>query len=81
MNERSALRDTTLPRGGGPDGLAPIFVPKGGQVLIPLYAMQHRKDIWGEDVEEWKPERWEDRKFGWEFIPFGGGARQCLGEL
>lgn len=79
MNERSALRDTTLPRGGGPDGLAPVFVPKGNQVLIPLYAMQHRKDLWGDDVEDWKPERWESRKFGWEFVPFGGGPRQCLG--
>lgn len=79
MNERSALRNTTLPRGGGPDGQAPIFVPKGNQVLIPLYAMQHRKDLWGDDAEEWKPERWEQRKFGWEFVPFGGGPRQCLG--
>jgi len=42
--------------------------------------MQHRKDLWGDDVEEWNPERWNDRKFGWEFIPFGGGSRQCLGQ-
>ncbi|KAH9217879.1 cytochrome P450 [Leptodontidium sp. 2 PMI_412] len=34
MNERIALRDTTLPRGGGPDGSKPIFVRKGIQVLI-----------------------------------------------
>ena len=79
MNERMALRDTTLPRGGGPDGSAPVFVPKGVQILIPIYSMQHREDIWGPDVEDFRPERWESRKFGWEFIPFGGGARQCLG--
>jgi cytochrome P450 len=79
MNERMALRDTTLPRGGGPDGTSPVFVPKGVQILIPTYSMQHREDIWGPDVEEFKPDRWEDRKFGWYFIPFGGGARQCLG--
>ena len=79
MNERVALRDTTLPTGGGPDGTAPIFVPKGNQVLIPQYAMQHRADIWGADVEDFKPERWDNRKFGWEFVPFGGGARQCIG--
>lgn len=79
LNERVAVRDTTLPRGGGPDGSQPIFIPKGRQILIATYAMQHRADIWGEDVEEFKPERWEGRKVGWEFIPFGGGPRSCLG--
>ncbi|EXJ86289.1 hypothetical protein A1O1_06659 [Capronia coronata CBS 617.96] len=80
MNERAAIHDTTLPRGGGLDGESPVFVPKGTQVLIPTYSMQHREDIWGPDVEEFRPERWQDRKFGWDFIPFGGGARQCLGQ-
>ena len=54
-------------------------VPEGTQVLIPLYAMQHRADIWGADVEEFRPERWETYRPGWEFIPFGAGARKCLG--
>lgn len=82
LNERVALQDTTLPRGGGIDGTEPVFVPKGQQVLIPTYAMTRRTDLWGPDVEEFRPERWEEnggRKFGFEFIPFGGGARQCLG--
>lgn len=79
MNERVALHDTTLPRGGGEDGSKPIFVRKGIQVLIPLYAIQHRPDIWGEDAEEFRPERWDGRRIGWEWIPFGGGARKCLG--
>ncbi len=79
LNERVAAHDTTLPRGGGPDGKEPIFVPKGRQVLIATYAMQHRADIWGEDVEAFRPERWEGRKVGWEFIPFGAGPRMCLG--
>ncbi|KIW87075.1 uncharacterized protein Z519_12372 [Cladophialophora bantiana CBS 173.52] len=80
MNERVAVQDTTLPCGGGPDGRSPVFVPKGTQVLIPTYSMQHREDIWGVAVDEFKPERWQDRKFGWDFIPFGGGTRQCLGQ-
>ncbi|KAI0103610.1 putative N-alkane-inducible cytochrome P450 [Daldinia grandis] len=80
LNERIALRDAVLPRGGGPDGKAPVFVPEGTQVLVPLYAMQHREDIWGADVEEFRPERWETHRAGWEFIPFGAGARKCLGQ-
>lgn len=79
MNERTSLRDTVLPTGGGEDGTKPIFVLEGTQILIPQYALQHRPDIWGEDVEEFIPERWEDRKFGFEWIPFGGGPRKCLG--
>jgi len=43
------------------------------------YAMQHRPDIWSEDVEDFKPEHWEGRKIGWEWVPFGGGPRKCLG--
>ncbi|KAI5862998.1 putative N-alkane-inducible cytochrome P450 [Durotheca rogersii] len=80
LNERIALRDTVLPRGGGSDGRSRVFVPKGTQVLIALYAMQHRPDIWGPDVEVFRPERWETHRPGWEFIPFGAGARKCLGQ-
>lgn len=83
LNERVAIRDTVLPRGGGPKGEEPMFVPEGQQVLIPTFAMTRRKDLWGDDVEVFRPERWEEggggRKRGFEFIPFGGGVRQCLG--
>lgn len=79
MNERAAVRDTTLPRGGGPDGQSPVFVPKGQQILIPTYSMQHSEDLWGADHDEFKPERWKGRQHGWDFIPFGSGIRQCLG--
>ncbi|KAK1759016.1 oxidoreductase-like protein [Echria macrotheca] len=83
LNERVAVRNTVLPRGGGPDGSMPVFVPEGRQVLIATYAMARREDIWGWDADEFRPERWEEdggRKFGFEFIPFGQGVRQCLGQ-
>ncbi len=79
LMERVCIKDTTLPNGGGLGGAKPIFVPKGQRVLISTYAMQHRADIWGEDVEEYNPERWEGRKTGWEFFPFGAGPRKCVG--
>lgn len=42
--------------------------------------MHHRKDIWGEDAEEFKPERWQNKIVGWEYLPFNGGPRICLGQ-
>ncbi|KAH8699215.1 putative cytochrome P450 [Talaromyces proteolyticus] len=80
MNERVALRDTTLPVGGGESGNGKVFIPAGTQILIPTYAMQHRQDLWGPDVEQFRPERFEDKQPGWEFIPFGAGDRKCLGQ-
>ncbi len=77
--ERECLEDTVLPRGGGPDGTKPIFLPKGQRILISIYAMHQRTDIWGNDPEVFRPERWENRKTGFEFIPFGGGPRKCIG--
>eukprot|EP01098_Paradermamoeba_levis_P012511 TRINITY_DN5494_c0_g1_i1.p1 TRINITY_DN5494_c0_g1~~TRINITY_DN5494_c0_g1_i1.p1 ORF type:complete len:109 (-),score=24.32 TRINITY_DN5494_c0_g1_i1:57-383(-) len=54
--------------------------------------------FWGEDVEEYKPERWssnssstqmeedgvepkgkDSRRHPFQFIPFGGGSRTCIG--
>lgn len=68
-NGRMANKDTTLPRGGGPDGQSKIFVPKGTMVNYNVYTVHRRKDIWGPDAEEFRPERWEGRKVGWEYLP------------
>ncbi|KAK5132091.1 hypothetical protein LTR08_000341 [Meristemomyces frigidus] len=86
LNSRVAVRDTVLPTGGGVDGTKPVAVRKGQQVLWNIYAMHRRKDLWGEDALEYKPERWEDPKRsrllggGWLFTPFSGGPRICLGQ-
>lgn len=80
LNQRSAAKDTTLPTGGGPDGKSPIAVFKGQGVLYSVYVMQRRKDLWGEDAEEFKPQRFEQRYPAWQWLPFNGGPRICLGQ-
>ncbi|KAG2419987.1 hypothetical protein HFD88_004784 [Aspergillus terreus] len=80
FNRRCALRDTTLPSGGGKDGSSPIYIPKGQQVLYGSYVLQRRKDIWGDDAEAFNPDRWIGRKVTWEYIPFNGGPRTCIGQ-
>ena len=75
---RSARRNTTLPRGGGPDGKAPVFVPKGTTVCSLTYHIHHDRDIWGDDADAFRPERWAQRNQGnTEFVPFLSGPRIC----
>lgn len=78
---------TLLPRGGGPDGLSPVLVRKGDNVAFCVYAMHRRKDLYGEDAEEFRPERWDEDlplyydkvNAAWGYLPFNGGPRVCLG--
>lgn len=79
-NSRRAVRNTTLPRGGGEDGTSPIYIRAGEEVVYNVHIMHRREDIWGDDANEFRPERWTGRRPGWEFIPFNGGPRICLGQ-
>ncbi|KAK3395166.1 cytochrome P450 [Podospora didyma] len=80
INVREAIRDTVLPVGGGPDGKSPVAVRKGARVQLGTYLTHRRKDIWGSDADEFRPERWEGRRRGWEFTPFSGGPQICVGQ-
>ncbi|KAL6361501.1 hypothetical protein LRP88_04970 [Fusarium phalaenopsidis] len=79
-NSREAVKDTVLPKGGGPDGQSPLFVPKGTACRWSSYSLHRRKDIYGDDAEEFKPERWDTLRAKWEYIPFSGGPRICIGQ-
>jgi cytochrome P450 len=82
VNQRAASYNTTLPEGGGPDGRSPVLVREGESVGYSVYAMHRRKDIYGQDALDYRPERWQsDRLHGIShaYIPFGAGARACLG--
>jgi len=71
-----------MPSGGGPEGTAPVLVPRGVGVGFLPYYMHRRKDLYGEDAMEFRPERWEGPKLaniGYGYVPFHGGPRVCLG--
>jgi benzoate 4-monooxygenase len=57
------------------------YFPPGTVLSVPAYTIHHSPDIWGKDVEEFKPERWnhlsERQKIG--YIPFSYGPRSCVG--
>lgn len=87
-NVRVALHDTTLPRGGGPNGDQPIGVLKDTPIGYSTLILQRREDIYPSgssgfaDYLEFAPERWDHwTPKSWTYIPFNGGPRICIGEL
>ena len=84
-NSRQAVQDTVLPLGGGEDGKSPALIKKGQLLAWSSYSMHRREDLYGEDAAEFKPERWLDDadekglRVGWEYLPFNGGPRICIG--
>ena len=54
-------------------------LPKGTVVMPSIYLLHRREDLFPEP-EQFKPERFLERKFTYyEYIPFGGGSRRCVG--
>ncbi|KAH7863564.1 hypothetical protein Vadar_019224 [Vaccinium darrowii] len=66
-----------------PDGFS---VKKGDIVFYQPYAMGRMKFIWGDDAEEFRPERWLDQngifqpESPFKFTAFQAGPRICLGK-
>ncbi|KAI0008757.1 cytochrome P450 [Xylariaceae sp. FL0662B] len=80
INAREAVRDTILPTGGGPDGKSPVFVPKGTYCRYLPWIMHRRENHFGSDAEEFRPERWENLRPTYEYVPFNAGPRICIGQ-
>ncbi|KAF8456749.1 cytochrome P450 52A5 [Kalaharituber pfeilii] len=81
FNIRTALKDTTFPRGGGPNGRDPVAIPKGTPVAYSAMIMQRRVDLFGPNANEFRPERWDGpAPKAWHYIPFNGGPRICIGQ-
>ncbi|CAJ0587463.1 unnamed protein product, partial [Mesorhabditis spiculigera] len=62
--------------------LAGIHLPKGTMIQIDCYSMQRDPKLWGDDAEEFNPERWysvtpEQQQ---AYVPFGAGPRMCVGQ-
>jgi len=78
---RQALRDTRLPTGGGPDGQSPIFAAAGTGLQINFFTLHRDTEVFGPNVEEFDPGRWDKiNPDKWEFLPFGGGYKACMGQ-
>ncbi|KAF8308480.1 cytochrome P450 monooxygenase CYP63 [Clavulina sp. PMI_390] len=81
----SLLRTAESNRDGSTKSL---YVPHAHtQMRYAPMLMQTRKDLWGEDAVEFRPERWLEKESlaeitadPFRFIPFNAGPRICLGQ-
>ena len=81
INNRTTTTHTTLPLGGGPNQNQPIALAPNTTVTFSVYLLHRRKDLWGPDALDFRPERWGEGKIpAWQFLPFSGGPRICLGQ-
>ncbi|CAM8998547.1 unnamed protein product [Rhodiola kirilowii] len=65
--------------------LKDILLPKGVNLRIPVPMIHQNPDIWGSDVHDFNPDRFSKGVLGackapQCYIPFGVGARICLGQ-
>jgi cytochrome P450 len=75
--------DRVVPKGGAE--VCGKFIPEGTVVSCLLYSVHCDKDVYGQDADQFRPERWleadelQRRKMERGFIGFGAGKRICLG--
>jgi cytochrome P450 len=57
-------------------------IPKGSQVGVSAYTMNHHPDVW-DHPDRFDPSRWlderKDAQHRWQWVQFGGGPRHCIG--
>ncbi|KAK7007808.1 cytochrome P450 [Favolaschia claudopus] len=92
FNKRVAVRDDVVPLGKpfiGKDGKERdcISIRKGQTFHIPMLAVNTDKSVWGEDADEFKPERWDNLPAAVSGVPgvwgniltFFAGPHNCIG--
>ncbi|VAH90628.1 unnamed protein product [Triticum turgidum subsp. durum] len=61
--------------------LGGVHIPKGVNIYIPVSTMHLDPKLWGPDAKEFNPARFSDaRPQLHSYLPFGAGARTCLGQ-
>lgn len=65
--------------------LSMCTIPKEAVVMVSLFNLHRRPDIWGTDANEFNPDHFSPKRAQgrdpFAFIPFGGGPRNCIGLL
>ncbi|KAK3365840.1 cytochrome P450 [Lasiosphaeria ovina] len=62
-----------------------LSIPKGKQIMVSPYAVNRSRELWGDDADEFRVERWEASHSGGAtssqaFLTFSSGPRICIGK-
>ena len=73
-----AAAPSTMPRYVPKEGLQvdEIHLPEGVTVGVQAYSVHRMRDVFGDDFEAWRPERWlegDTKKMDKAYIPFSQG--------
>ncbi|KAF8331983.1 uncharacterized protein EI90DRAFT_2919015 [Cantharellus anzutake] len=85
MNARSSKSACLVP-GDKQSGGKPYYIPGSEKRVCYLtFPLHRKKDVWGEDAEEFVPDRWIDKDETQRvqrphIYPFGAGPRICPGQ-
>ncbi|KAH9836723.1 cytochrome P450 monooxygenase CYP63 [Rhodofomes roseus] len=84
MGIRNAIHEVLLPTA---EGEPPLYLPGKARVTWLSLHLHRRKDLWGDDADEFDPNRWIDPKRLARveerpsmYIPFLSGPRSCPGQ-
>jgi len=59
---------------------ATVHIPEGALIYTSGWMVHHNKQVWGEDADEFKPERFmHGNPIPWGYMPFGKRPRDCIG--
>lgn len=71
---RRCTEETKLPN---------AIIPVGSEVVLSVYSAHRRKDVWGDDAEEFNPDHFSAEESAkrnpYAFMGFSQGPRNCLG--
>ncbi|CAH8385671.1 unnamed protein product, partial [Eruca vesicaria subsp. sativa] len=78
FNHKSPAKPDVLPTGHKVDD--------NWKIVISIYALGRMKSVWGDDAEDFRPERWLSdsgmlrHEPSYKFLAFSAGPRSCLGK-